>query len=356
LAVCSSSYLLTVDYHRLSIFVEESSVGQLLATRGGSVDVKALAAILNREEPTAEAIASACAHLYNHGDISDGRSSVDDEDWIGRDMNKPLAIDSVGEATAAQRIREWRPQMAINSQSITQIGFTTTSVSEFTGGLGHTGGLGPVGGLSRLESLNQGQPMEGFTTMGFMSSRTVLPSFPPEPHPNTMNPKKRKLDNATSTTSKSKDRRPIQTTLNTWVNQPVHLPKKEPQIKVRSSGIVQDRGKPVRTAAVVTFPQQMSSPERGYDIEALPAVSFSSPIPEVNMEDLPTSPTGLRFEEKALDDLPASPIAPTLSLGKRPTVTLGPSVGHLSIGSGSIKTEKRSLGMRGAMKPWPSRR
>ena len=52
------------DNHKLSVFIEEPNVGQLLATRGGSVQVDVIAAILNRTVPTREDIAKACVNLY----------------------------------------------------------------------------------------------------------------------------------------------------------------------------------------------------------------------------------------------------------------------------------------------------
>jgi hypothetical protein len=46
------------------MFVEEPTVGKLLATRGGSIDVNALAKILNREAPSMDEIKLACANMY----------------------------------------------------------------------------------------------------------------------------------------------------------------------------------------------------------------------------------------------------------------------------------------------------
>jgi hypothetical protein len=48
----------------MSIFIEQPSVGQLLATRGGSVEVEVIAAILNRTVPMREEIAKGCMNLY----------------------------------------------------------------------------------------------------------------------------------------------------------------------------------------------------------------------------------------------------------------------------------------------------
>jgi hypothetical protein len=45
------------------MFVEDPKVGGLLATRGGSIDVNVLAAVLNRVAPTDGEIAQACANL-----------------------------------------------------------------------------------------------------------------------------------------------------------------------------------------------------------------------------------------------------------------------------------------------------
>ena len=54
------------DNHKLSMFVEDPKIQRLLATRGGVVDVEALATILNRPVPTSNEIAQACtqANLY----------------------------------------------------------------------------------------------------------------------------------------------------------------------------------------------------------------------------------------------------------------------------------------------------
>ena len=48
----------------MSVFIEQPNVGQLLATRGGSVEVDVIAAILNRTVPTREEITKACMNLY----------------------------------------------------------------------------------------------------------------------------------------------------------------------------------------------------------------------------------------------------------------------------------------------------
>ena len=52
------------DDRRMSIFIEQPNVGQLLAAKGGSIEVDVIAAILNRTVPTREEIAKACMSLY----------------------------------------------------------------------------------------------------------------------------------------------------------------------------------------------------------------------------------------------------------------------------------------------------
>ena len=46
------------------MFIEQPTVAKLLTSRGGSIDVDKLAAILNRTAPTKDIISKACANLY----------------------------------------------------------------------------------------------------------------------------------------------------------------------------------------------------------------------------------------------------------------------------------------------------
>ena len=48
----------------MSVFIEQPNVGQLLATRGGSIEVDVIAAILNRTAPTRQDVTKACLNLY----------------------------------------------------------------------------------------------------------------------------------------------------------------------------------------------------------------------------------------------------------------------------------------------------
>jgi hypothetical protein len=61
----SSKVLLTEDNHKLSNFVEEPKVSNLLATKGDAIDVTILSSILGRTPPTKETIAEACQKLYD---------------------------------------------------------------------------------------------------------------------------------------------------------------------------------------------------------------------------------------------------------------------------------------------------
>lgn len=56
--------VLNEENQKLSVFVEEPTVGRLLATRGGAVDVKGIASILNRQGPSKAEIEKACANMY----------------------------------------------------------------------------------------------------------------------------------------------------------------------------------------------------------------------------------------------------------------------------------------------------
>lgn len=60
----SNEDFLIEDNHKLSVFVEQPEVGNLLATRGGPIEADVLAAILNRVAPTKEEIVKCCLNLY----------------------------------------------------------------------------------------------------------------------------------------------------------------------------------------------------------------------------------------------------------------------------------------------------
>lgn len=265
----------------------------------------------------------------SHFDSADNRSSLVDEDWIERDMNRPSANSVTGETGAAQRIREWRPVMTVNALATTQIGARVTPIDS-------------------LGSTNQSMPIGGIATMGFMTSREALSLLPAEQH-NNINPRKRKLEPTASKTTA----RPKQTTLSRWINNHVPPPEPQPQesalsTKVRSTGIIQDRGKQMRNELIPAIPLQMSSPERGLDIDTLLAVSLSS-------SPAPATPHGPRHE-RLLDDLPTSPLVPTELPLKRQGFAGSKDGLGVALGIASIPAERRSLGIRRGMKPWSSKK
>jgi len=186
--------------------------------------------------------------------------------------------------------------------------------------------------------------------MGFMTSREALSILPPEQLTNTPKPKKRKADHpSTSTKFNGKTGRPKQATLKTWFTNDVPSVRvnvaKAPIKRDLSSGIIHDRGKALHGKPVLPALQQMSSPSRGYDIDALPAAFSSSPTIE------PVSPLPKKV---AIGDIPTSPLIPTDEVAKdryRPTLGF-----QRAQGMTVIPPAKKTLGMRRAMKPWPSKK
>lgn len=243
-------------------------------------------------------------------------------------MKRPSANPATSETSAAQRIREWRPEMTVNALTTTQIGARVTTI----GCLGST---------------NQSMPTGGIATMGFMTSREALSLLPAEQHNN--NPRKRKLEPTVSKTTA----RPKQTTLSRWVNNHVPPPEPQPQesalyTRVRSTGIIQDRGKQMRNVLIPSIPLQMSSPERGLDIDTLLAVSLSS-------SPAPATPHGPRHE-RPLNDIPTSPLVPTELPLKRQGFAGSKDGLGTALGIASVPAERRSLGIRRGMKPWSSKK
>jgi hypothetical protein len=232
--------------------------------------------------------------------------------------------------------------MTVDNLSDGQVGFTTTST--LSSSMNTIGGMRNSGPLERLSG--------GITSIGFMTSREALSILPAEQHANTINPKKRKQDKTSTTTSKAS--RPKQTTLRTWVSKPTRSAEPEPVLKARSSGIIQDRGKTARNVPIRIIPQQMSSPERGYDIEALPTVSFSSPTGAQGRVcfDSPIQP---RCDDRIIDDPRTSPLAPPALPAQR-GISNPKDALNVSAGIGTAPMERRSLGIRRGMKPWPSKR
>jgi hypothetical protein len=269
------------------------------------------------------------------------RSSLQDEDWIEREPK--TSGNDITTGTAAQRIREWRPQTTVNAMATTHIGFSAGST------LANTGIIG-FGGVNQLM-----QP-SSTTTMGFMTSREALSILPPEQLTNAdNNPRKRKADSKAPATTKPKSAKPKQTTLQTWINPDRQSHPGEsviPSSKVCSSGIIQDRGKAIKSGPTLPHPHEMSSPSRGLEIESLPSLSFSSPA----VADISVSAV-VREKYCVDDDVPTSPLSPftqpATSLG-----VVGPSPCELvpRLGLGGISAERRSLGIRRGMKPWSSKK
>lgn len=195
--------------------------------------------------------------------------------------------------------------------------------------------------------------------MGFMTSREALAILPVEQHTSHNNPKKRKADIVPTISAKEKSFQPKQATLKTWITKDIALRLTEtpPQLKVRSSGIVQDRGKPCKSIRHPPLLQQSSSPSRGYDIDALPSVSFSSPTrPEIDDDDEFRSPLPKPTKRLDLNDIPTSPLTPSHSIKTMGGVGLAWDGVAPTVGVKEVLTEKRSLGIRRGMKPWPSKR
>jgi hypothetical protein len=269
------------------------------------------------------------------------RSSLQDEDWIEREP-KTSGTD-ITSASAAQRIREWRPQTTVNAMATTNIGFSDSSTLTNTSIIG-------FGGVKQLI-----QP-SSMTTMGFMTSREALSILPPEQLTNAdSSSRKRKADSKAPTTTKSKSSKPKQTTLQTWINQDSQSQPAEPAIppsKVYSSGIIHDRGKATKSGPTLPQPHEMSSPSRGLEIEALPSLSFSSPaVPDISVSAV------VQGKSCVDDDVPTSPLSPFT----QPATSLGvfspsPCTVVLRPGPNSILAERRSLGIRRGMKPWSSKK
>ena len=198
------------------------------------------------------------------------------------------------EYNASQRIREWRPQTTVNALSKTQVGFSTA----FIPGNANIAGLGGVGG-------NPG-PM-----MGFISSRHVFAILPAHQLTSDTNTRKRR-SNQNLTVAKEKFFQQKESNTKSRINADIpnceidSLPLKK---KVCSSGVVHDRGKVSRNAPAVSLPEQMSSPDQVWDLDALPSVSFSSPNDSMTAARYYPSPMS-QPQTKSQADVPTSPIAP----------------------------------------------
>ena len=323
----SSVYHSDKDKTKLSVFLEQPNIKTFLATRASAIDAQGLAAIVNRCVPSEDQISKACLRLYALNDIIvlRCRPSIYDDDCIeGPNTDKP---NLEGAIAAASRIREWSPQTTVTHLPVTQIGFTTTMIARTT----------KVVGLDKLN------PANGMTT-GFMSSRDALSVLSTEHTTININ-KKRKAKHPPPI--KSKPQATKQSTLTSWISQDESTRSKETcEIKPRSSGIVHDRGKPV---PVATLPvDQSSSPARGYDLDALSSVSFSSPTSNVKGYDeefeSPLAKPGKRFTVE-------QPPVMLLNLGCQ---TMGPTTAPTGTSVSGIGMQRKSLGIRRGMKPWPS--
>ena len=185
-------------------------------------------------------------------------------------------------------------------------------------------------------------------TMGFMSSRETLAIFPLELPKTHNNPKKRKADVVSTISAKEKSRQPKQPTLKTWVTKDIPLRPTEPpppQFKVRSSGIIQDRGKPSKSIRCPSLLQQSSSASRGYDIDALPSVSFSSPTrPEMDEHDEFRSPLPKPMKRVDPNDIFTSRLSPSHSIKTVGGMGLAGNSVIAAMAVKGVSTEKRSLG------------
>ena len=107
-----------------------------------------------------------------------------------------------------------------------------------------------------------------------------------------------------------------------------------------SSGIVQDRGKPLKTSPVLPQNHLSSSPDRGLNIDALPSVSFSSPSTALATQ-----------EEKGTIHLSTSPLIPI-----PPTSALKPMPRPMVPDRSLLPGAKKQLGIPRDMAPWRAKR
>ena len=180
-------------------------------------------------------------------------------------------------------MRQYRPQTTV-------IGFSSTQISRNTT-------VSSLGGLGLNHGLRGTNPPTG-PPMGFMTSREALAILPPEQLTQGSWARKRNAREAELPESKDKSCRPKQETLSNFISPDLFLNTAGLSTfanKTVSSGIVQDRCKPLITPPVFPETHLSSSPYRGLDVDALPSVSFSSPsstfpAEEVKASDLTTSP------------------------------------------------------------------
>lgn len=292
-------------------------IQEMLAIRGGEIKVDSIARVLGRTPPPKEYIENARKTLYlaASSDFVNNRPSINDEDWVENPTNGLARSQSFGNNNPSQK-REWRPQMTTTSlTTATQIGATTTITQNPT-----TGGPGALPKSNPMANVPPGAPM------GFISSRQVLSMLPPEQLNNPVL-QKRKSDGPPA---------PKRTAPGTLDRKSIVLPEFRP---ARTATIV-DRAKPTPCGPVIPL-LQSSSPHPGIEVDALPSLSFSSPM------DLKAE------SDDEFKDLPATsplaPIKPAAKRTKKSTIVVPPPVANQ--GSGRGRGRGRPAGR--SMKPWP---
>lgn len=201
--------------------------------------------------------------------------------------------------------------------------------------------------ISGLGSLTSNNPTTG-TTMGFMTSRQALAILPPEQLSTQTNARKRKSE---STSRASLKQKPLQQKLAILEKrQDISSPLVQRAVRMQSSGVIHDRQKPV--SAKITLPmQQSSSPDRGYDVDNLPPVAFSSPDPSTADDEEFLSPPKPAMQSGKYD------ISSTLPSSRYP-VKAASAQKHEEdkMGIRGISSGRKSLGVGRGAKPWPLRR
>jgi hypothetical protein len=225
---------------------------------------------------------------------------------------------------AVDRIREWQPQTTESGFIRTQIGFQTTQISR----------------TFNTRDVNRSMALNTTSQTGFMTTREALSILPSKQLSNSYSSKKRRAEPSALPSSNTKPPTAVQTSLSTWITGRTEVKEKAPLTRALSSGIVQDRGPPFRKiqqSPLIPTCLPSSSPERGYDPDLLPAVSFSSPY-----DDSPRPRSKLTAtNDLAEDDALTSPLLPTAM----PVPSAGP-----------VPSARRSLGIRRDMKPWTSKK
>jgi hypothetical protein len=139
--------------------------------------------------------------------------------------------------------------MTVNTLTTTKIGVTSTSIS------GNTNV-----NVKGLESLRH-KPTLNLTSTGFISSRQALSILPRERTPPLPNPRKRKSNSISSANpSKSKQTQSKQTTIKSYMDPMLDILHEKPakSKKLPSSGVIQDRGRPVTVKSELPPIQQIS--------------------------------------------------------------------------------------------------